>query len=301
MDEVRKKVLLFDLKQDCTVGLIDNKHVLFKLKCEEDFVRLWMKEQWYLGKYPTRTFKWSPLWKIKEETSVVPTWINFLNLDIHLFSKSSLFSIALLNGKPPKMDSSMVSHTRRSLERVCIELDMIQDMPRRVSIGVGETHFWQVVINENLPEYCMHCLKKGHKEKSYIFLKRSKDEVKEGIKETNKLNKPITKTLEILTNQKKPTQTLDFETQIQENPSTTDYSLLKSINNPIHKHHSPFKNKSHNPTHVDLDFNLPNKSPQSNPCPKNPFLITHDQTSKPQFKFLDPKTSTLISNHIQKI
>ena len=46
---------------------------------------------------------------------------------------------------------------------VCIEVDLMKDLPNRVWIAFGDRiGFWQELIPENLPRYYGHCLHQGH-------------------------------------------------------------------------------------------------------------------------------------------
>ena len=117
-----------------------------------------------------RIFKWSPDFRPDIESSIAPIWLSFPKLPVHFFSKSALFSIAQLIGKPVKLDTSTVEINRSSMARVCVETDLQKKIPRRVWIGCGSKGFWQEVQHEEMPLYYNHCLKKGHNLESCIFL-----------------------------------------------------------------------------------------------------------------------------------
>jgi len=168
MDEIRKIFLTFNLKQPCTVGLIDNKHVLIKLECEEDFVRLWTKEQWYLSRYPMQNFR------PDHECPVVPAWIYLPNLPIYIFTKAYFFSSAQLIRKPLKIDASTVNQSQLSMARFYVKINLTKDMPKRVWISIRDGDLWLDVIYENLFKYCSYCLKKGHEEGTCMFLNGGK-------------------------------------------------------------------------------------------------------------------------------
>lgn len=64
--------------------------------------------------------------QLSVEPSGIPTWIAIEGLTIHLFNKSSLFSIASLIGKPMKIDEPTANFSRPSVARVCVELDLLK-------------------------------------------------------------------------------------------------------------------------------------------------------------------------------
>lgn len=109
-----------------------------------------------------RMFRWTTDFRHDIESSLTPVWISLPHLPIHFFSKSPLYSIAQLVGKPLRIDTSTAELNRPSLARVCVEVDLKSKLPNRVWIGCGEWGFWQEVCYEHLPKYCIYCSKKGH-------------------------------------------------------------------------------------------------------------------------------------------
>lgn len=80
------------IKGAFTIGWLDLRHVLIRFTVEEDYVRLWMKGNWNLLGFPMRVFKWTPEFQISAEPSLVPIWVSFENLPIHLFRLAFLLS-----------------------------------------------------------------------------------------------------------------------------------------------------------------------------------------------------------------
>ncbi|GAV76180.1 DUF4283 domain-containing protein/zf-CCHC_4 domain-containing protein [Cephalotus follicularis] len=150
MEDIRKVFLTLALKADFSIGLLDHKHILIRLN-NEDFQRLWLRDQWFIKKYTLRVFKWSPDFIADVESSRATVWICFPYLPIHFFfSKASLLSIASAIGVPLKLDAATVGLSRPNLARVCGD----------------EKGFWQSVEFESIPKYCLLCFKKGHDDKS---------------------------------------------------------------------------------------------------------------------------------------
>lgn len=111
-----------------------------------------------------RVLKWTPMFHVEQEPPIAPVWVSFERLPFFMFSKGPLFSIARLIGKPLKLDAATESLARPSVARVCIELDLLKPLPRRIFIGQGEAGFWQAVEYDNLPSYCSGCSRFGHKD-----------------------------------------------------------------------------------------------------------------------------------------
>nr|XP_027090446.1 uncharacterized protein LOC113711482 [Coffea arabica] len=153
LDVTRKSLLAIGFKSTFTVGLLDQRHILIRFCLEEDFLRCWTKGFWNVAEFPMRVFKWSPDFTVSSESSRAPVWIALEHLPIHFFDKVSLFSIANTIGNPLQIDTATAALSRPSVARICVDLDVSQDLPERIWIGTGNSGFWQRLLYENLPLY----------------------------------------------------------------------------------------------------------------------------------------------------
>lgn len=58
--DIKSAIDSIGLKSGFTVGLLDRKHILMRFNHEEDYHRAWLREIWYLKRFPMRVFKWTP-------------------------------------------------------------------------------------------------------------------------------------------------------------------------------------------------------------------------------------------------
>lgn len=70
--------------------------------------------------------------------------------------------MASLIGRPLKVDAATQNLSRPSGARICVEVDLLKNLPNRLWIGQGDSVFWQPVVYENLPSYCPDCSRVGH-------------------------------------------------------------------------------------------------------------------------------------------
>ncbi|KAH0743368.1 hypothetical protein KY290_031361 [Solanum tuberosum] len=93
-----------DLKGECNIGLLSNRHILIRASYLEDYVNLLSKPAFYIlhhgWTYPMRTLKWEPMFDPEEETSTAMAWISFPSLPPNFFVKEAVFSLAVAVGKP---------------------------------------------------------------------------------------------------------------------------------------------------------------------------------------------------------
>ena len=57
LPDLRKFFLSLDLRDSVAVGLLDFRHVLLKFNSEADFLRVWVRNIWYVYGCPMRVFK----------------------------------------------------------------------------------------------------------------------------------------------------------------------------------------------------------------------------------------------------
>nr|XP_027070434.1 uncharacterized protein LOC113695508 [Coffea arabica] len=165
LPDLRKFLSTLDLKDTATVGLLDDRHVLLKFQCEADFLRVWGRSLWYVNGSPMRVFKWTSKFHVNRESSLAPVWFRLPKLPIHLFAKPCLFHLVSCLGTPLFVDAATSSFSRPNVARVCVEVDLLKSIPSRVWVDMGDGDgFWQVLIPENLPNYCSHCYRQGHGE-----------------------------------------------------------------------------------------------------------------------------------------
>lgn len=93
-----------DLKGYVNIGLLSNKYVLITSTLLVDYVTLSSKPQFYIThkqwSYPMRTFKWDSMFDPEDETCIGIAWISFPSLPPFFFEKETIFSLAVVVGKP---------------------------------------------------------------------------------------------------------------------------------------------------------------------------------------------------------
>ncbi|EOY13903.1 Uncharacterized protein TCM_032655 [Theobroma cacao] len=159
------------------VRWLDYKHVLIHLSDEQNFNRIWTKQNWFIANQKMRVFKWTPEFEPEKESAVVPIWISFPNLKAHLFEKSTLLLIAKTVGKPLFLDEATTNGSRPSVAHVCVEYDCRKRMVEQVWIVVQNREtsavmngYSQKVEFAHMPAYYDHCCHVGHKKVECIVL-----------------------------------------------------------------------------------------------------------------------------------
>ncbi|XP_022866206.1 uncharacterized protein LOC111386010 [Olea europaea var. sylvestris] len=163
MKKVRENFSKFGFHGCFEVGLIDTTHILIHLTHEEDYSRLFLKPSWYIDGCPMRVLKWTCDFTPEQETPIVPVWVSFPLLPVHLRAKGFLFALSRAIGMPLRIDEATTDLRRPSEARVCIEVNLEHKLPDRVWIErAGNRGFWQTVIYEKRPIFCFSCKHLGH-------------------------------------------------------------------------------------------------------------------------------------------
>ncbi|KAG9451212.1 hypothetical protein H6P81_011177 [Aristolochia fimbriata] len=155
------------LQGHCSVTLLDHRHVLIRLDSEEDMIHVWTRNRWVIGGHLMRVFKWFPTFvPSKEEPSSAAVWVSLPSLPLVFFQEELLFPIASLAGRVIAVDDSTRNLSRTNVARVCVEVDLLKEPPRRGWVGIGEEGFWQDMCYQRLPPYCINCREQGHSSKT---------------------------------------------------------------------------------------------------------------------------------------
>lgn len=129
-----------ELKGECKIGLLCNRHILIRASIMEDYVHLLSKLSFYITQrnkaFPMRTFKWDALFSSEEETSTKVTWTSFPNLPPNIFGKKAIFSLTRVVGKPLQVDMATRNQTKPSCARVKVKVDLLKEFQKSIKIGV---------------------------------------------------------------------------------------------------------------------------------------------------------------------
>ncbi|KAF8393777.1 hypothetical protein HHK36_019975 [Tetracentron sinense] len=125
------------LRMGFTVGILDSRHLLFRFSLEDDYLMIWIKVVVYIKGFLFRFFKWTPSFISGVESSIVPIWVCFPNLPLHLFNESALLSIGSIFGKVLKINGATRSISRPSAARISMEIDLRKQNPDRFWLGLG--------------------------------------------------------------------------------------------------------------------------------------------------------------------
>ncbi|KAH0669305.1 hypothetical protein KY285_023463 [Solanum tuberosum] len=162
-----------ELKGECNIGLLSNRHVLIRATLLEDYVHLLSKPAFYITQnnwsFSMRTLKWDPMFNPEEETTTAIAWISFPSLPPNFFGEEVVFSLAMAVGKPLQVDLATKNQTRPSCARVKVEVDLLRDFPKRIKIGMRMNNEeimekWIKIKYGYVPKYCQTCMIQGHNE-----------------------------------------------------------------------------------------------------------------------------------------
>ncbi|XP_077245281.1 uncharacterized protein LOC143885150 [Tasmannia lanceolata] len=154
---------VWKLRGDWAVTFLDAHHVFIRLDNISDMIRIWVRNRWWIDGHLMKVFKWTPQFQpTEEEPSSAAVWISLPSLPVVFFQEDLLFAIASLVGRALSIDDPTRNLTRTNVARICVEVNLLMKLPRRVWIGVGKGGFWQDIRYRKLPSYCSNCRHQGH-------------------------------------------------------------------------------------------------------------------------------------------
>ncbi|KAF8406647.1 hypothetical protein HHK36_008737 [Tetracentron sinense] len=149
--------LSWGFKDSFVVGLLDSRHIIFKLSSADDFMRAWTRVPFIKG-FIFRIFRWTPALDPKIESTIAPVWVQFPLLPLNFFNPSLLRPIAFSLGRVLRIDQSTLFLVRPSTTIVCIEMNIVKVLPKKLWMSTGkDTGFWQKLLYEPVPKFCSHC------------------------------------------------------------------------------------------------------------------------------------------------
>ncbi|KAL6578148.1 hypothetical protein OROMI_010476 [Orobanche minor] len=146
----------------CKVQFINFKHVLISLQNEDAYTRLWLKREFIALGYPMRLFKWDPFFDFKQEPALVPIWVKIMALPLQWFDQGALQTIGSLMGTFLKADPMTINRSRLDYARICVEINLKNNLPKLLGITCGTIYKDFEVEYEKLPSFCQHCQHIGH-------------------------------------------------------------------------------------------------------------------------------------------
>ncbi|KAL6523075.1 hypothetical protein OROMI_031423 [Orobanche minor] len=109
-----------------------------------------------------RMFRWDPYFNFTEEPAVVPLWVKIHALPPQWFDLRSLKTIASSVGDFLKVDEPTHNRSRLSFARVCVEVNLKNNLPKKINLQVGDDNVPLDIEFEKVPQYCNYCKHIGH-------------------------------------------------------------------------------------------------------------------------------------------
>ena len=148
-----------------SIGARDHRSICIRFALEEDYRKAWSRPTWRMGDAVMHTSRWTPHMASTSRgrsQATIPLWIGFPGLPAHLFTPTTLQSLAAAVGTFIRLDPGVAVFNRPGYARVCVEVDLLEPLHRTILIQNGDELFPQPVIYERLPQFCTRCTILGH-------------------------------------------------------------------------------------------------------------------------------------------
>ncbi|KAL0920625.1 hypothetical protein M5K25_009773 [Dendrobium thyrsiflorum] len=162
---IRKFFINLKLIGNFSVTLLDQSHVLIKFVNDLDYSRVFCHQSYLFFNCFMWLTKWSPTVEIGGESLIVSIWISFPNLYPHFYSTRIFHGLGLF-GNPLKVDNATTMGLRPSMARVLVKIDVTKKFADKIWLGPEKLRYFQQVVLEDLPLFCVKCKRLGHSSNS---------------------------------------------------------------------------------------------------------------------------------------
>ncbi|XP_020678502.2 uncharacterized protein LOC110096770 [Dendrobium catenatum] len=131
LDTIHKVFFNLKLVGEFSITLLNPKNVFIKLINDLDYCRVFSYRSYFV-----KLFEWTPHFYINMESPIVPIWVSFPCLCLHLFSPSILHGLGLLFGRPLRLGNSTTNDSRPSIDCILVELDVTKRYTSQVWLGL---------------------------------------------------------------------------------------------------------------------------------------------------------------------
>jgi len=172
-------LLQWKIKSKCMIGFSRDRHILIRPTTLEDYLHIISKPTYFLkarnGYYQMRPLKWEPWFTLEAETTTTLTWVSFPSLPPNFFVKESLFNLAQAIEKSLHIDIATKNQSKPSCAKVKVEVDLLQDFPKRMNVGIKKASNWEIILTwikkyDYIPKYCKTCNLQDHKEEECFII-----------------------------------------------------------------------------------------------------------------------------------
>ncbi|XP_057450418.1 uncharacterized protein LOC130742100 [Lotus japonicus] len=145
---------------DVKVMDLSEEYFLVRFSSENDYKFALYEGPWMIADHYLMVQRWRPMFRAGEnEVKKIAVWIRLPDLPVELFNDTFLWRLGSILGTMLKIDSHTSIHTRGRFARICVELDLSQQLTPTFT-AMGEEHRLEY---EGLHFICFRCGRYGHK------------------------------------------------------------------------------------------------------------------------------------------
>ncbi|XP_031401075.1 uncharacterized protein LOC116211024 [Punica granatum] len=139
---------------------------LFIFQFPNEDAMTWVLETgpWHVERKFMMLQRWSPAFT-EEELSIkkMPVWVQLRRIPLQYFHPKGISFLASAIGKPLYMDRATALRSRLDYAKVCIEVEVENEIPNNLTVDLGNEHTVEVLVDTPwLPAKCDQCKVFGH-------------------------------------------------------------------------------------------------------------------------------------------
>lgn len=144
------------------MGLRDNRTLLVRFEHASDMVMALSRDQTSIGDDTFKVFRWAHCMNGDFDAAITPVWIALPQLQDRCWFPKFFVEAGNSIGTFLRVDHPTAAMARPSVARMCVEIDLSKELPKRIGVKVKGVMEWQKIVYQNMPSYCSNCRMQGH-------------------------------------------------------------------------------------------------------------------------------------------
>lgn len=144
------------------MGLRDNQTLLIWSEHASDILMALSRDRSSIGDDSFKVFRWAHCVDGEFDATITQVWIALPRLPERCWFPNFFIEAGNSIGTFLRVDHPTAAMARLSVARMCIEIDLSKDLPKRIGIKVKGAMVWQKIVYQNIPSYCTNCRMQGY-------------------------------------------------------------------------------------------------------------------------------------------
>lgn len=142
--------------------LRDNRTLLVRFENASDMVMALSCDNTFIREDSFKLYRWVHCVDGDVDAGITPVWIALPQLPDRCWFPNFFKEAGNSLGTFLRVDHPTAAMARPRVARMCVEVDLSKELPKKIRLKVKGVRIWQKVVYQNPPSYCVNCRMQGH-------------------------------------------------------------------------------------------------------------------------------------------